>query len=109
MTGSAGAALFWLSPAGPAGADPAPVGGAAGAEAGTGACSNTDPLRRDPMIARLSDVIMNRTAEIVVALVRTVAAPRLPSAVWLPPPPKAPARSAALPLCSRTTMIRMKQ
>ena len=61
------------------------------------------------MIARLSDVIMNRIAEIVVALVRTVAAPRLPSAVWLPPPPKAPARSAALPLCSRTTMIRMKQ
>ena len=47
---------------------------------------------------------MNSTAAIVVALVSTVAAPRLPRAVWLPPPPNAPARSAALPLCSRTTV-----
>jgi hypothetical protein len=52
---------------------------------------------------------MKMTAQTVVALDSTVAAPRLPRAVWLPPPPNAPARSAALPLCSRTTMIRITQ
>src|SRR6267378_5403513 len=52
---------------------------------------------------------MNMMAHHVVALERTLAAPRGPKAVWLPAPPNAPARSAALPLCSRTTMIRTKQ
>jgi hypothetical protein len=48
---------------------------------------------------------MNITAHHVVDLDRNVAAPRGPNAVWLPDPPKAPARSAASPLCSRITMI----
>jgi len=39
---------------------------------------------------------------------RTLAAPRGPKAVWLPAPPNAPARSAALPLWSSTTMISTK-
>jgi hypothetical protein len=41
---------------------------------------------------------MNITAHQVVAFERTLAAPRGPNAVWLPAPPNAPARSAALPL-----------
>ena len=53
-----------------------------------------------------SDVTMNNAAEIVVALERSVAEPRGPKAVCDPIPPNAPARSAALPLCSKTTMIR---
>jgi hypothetical protein len=61
------------------------------------------------MMARASEVNMKRTAAMVVALERTVAAPRLPRAVWLPPPPKAPARSAHFPDCRRTTMIRIRQ
>ena len=52
---------------------------------------------------------MNMTAHHVVAFERTLAAPRGPKAVWLPAPPKAPARSAALPLWSSTTMIRTRQ
>jgi hypothetical protein len=52
---------------------------------------------------------MNMTAHHVVALERTFAAPRGPKAVWLPAPPKAPARSAALPLWSKTTMINTRQ
>src|SRR5947209_12099004 len=52
---------------------------------------------------------MNITAHQVVARERTVAAPRGPNAVWLPAPPNAPAMSAALPLCSSTTMIRKRQ
>ena len=55
------------------------------------------------------DVSMNKTAEIVVAFERSVADPRGPNAVCEPMPPKAPARSAALPLCSKTTMIRKRQ
>src|SRR5262249_15623844 len=45
----------------------------------------------------------------VVSLWRNVVAPRAPKAVWLPPPPKAPAMSAPLPCWSRTTRIRKKQ
>jgi hypothetical protein len=52
---------------------------------------------------------MNMTAHHVVALERTLAAPRGPKAVWLPAPPKAPARSAALPLWSKTTTINTRQ
>jgi hypothetical protein len=61
------------------------------------------------MMARASEVNMKRTAAMVVALERTVAAPRLPRAVWLPPPPKAPARSAPFPDWRRTTMMRIRQ
>jgi hypothetical protein len=52
---------------------------------------------------------MNMTAHHVVALERTLAAPRGPKAVWLPAPPNAPARSAALPLWSKTTTISTRQ
>src|SRR5213080_1208229 len=52
---------------------------------------------------------MNMTAHHVVAFERTLAAPRGPKAVWLPAPPNAPARSAALPLWSSTTMISTRQ
>src|SRR6267378_7881571 len=52
---------------------------------------------------------MNMMAHQVVALERTLAAPRGPKAVWLPAPPNAPARSAALPLWSSTTMISTRQ
>jgi len=52
---------------------------------------------------------MNMTAHQVVAFERTLAAPRGPKAVWLPAPPKAPARSAALPLWRSTTMISTRQ
>jgi hypothetical protein len=52
---------------------------------------------------------MNMMAHHVVAFERTLAAPRGPKAVWLPAPPKAPARSAALPLWSSTTMISTRQ
>ena len=52
------------------------------------------------------DVSMKSIAEIVVAFESSVADPRGPNAVCEPMPPKAPARSAALPLCSKTTTIR---
>jgi hypothetical protein len=52
---------------------------------------------------------MNMTAHHVVALESTLAAPRGPKAVWLPAPPNAPARSAALPLWSKTTTINTRQ
>jgi hypothetical protein len=52
---------------------------------------------------------MNMTAHQVVARERNVVAPRGPKAVWLPEPPKAPARSAASPLCSKITPINTKQ
>ena len=55
------------------------------------------------------DVSINMIAHHVVAFERNVAAPRGPNAVWLPAPPKAPARSAASPLCSNTTMIKRPQ
>ena len=58
------------------------------------------------MIDSDSDVTMNKIAEIVVAFESSVADPRGPNAVCEPIPPNAPARSAALPLCSNTTMIR---
>src|SRR5207248_7086473 len=48
-------------------------------------------------------------AETVVAFDNRVAEPRGPKAVCEPIPPNAPARSAALPLCSSTTTIKNKQ
>ncbi len=53
---------------------------------------------RSAKIARARDVIINKDAAIVVALDKTVAVPRGPNTVCDPMPPKAPARSAALPL-----------
>ena len=44
--------------------------------------------------------------EIVVAFDNNVAEPRGPNAVCEPIPPNAPAKSAAFPLCSKTTIIR---
>jgi len=64
------------------------------------------PAPRVATIESEIDVSMNKIAEIVVAFDSSVAEPRGPKAVCDPIPPKAPARSAALPLCSRTTMIR---
>jgi hypothetical protein len=48
-------------------------------------------------------------AETVVALESSVAEPRGPNAVCEPMPPNAPAKSAAFPLCSSTTMHKKKQ
>ena len=65
-----------------------------------------DPAFRVARIDSESDVIIKTTAETVVAFDNSVAEPRGPKAVCEPIPPKAPARSAALPLCRSTTMIR---
>ena len=56
----------------------------------------------------ITNVTMNTAAAIVVAFDNTVADPRGPNTVCDPMPPNAPARSAALPLCSSTTTIRNK-
>ena len=66
------------------------------------------PALRVAMIESESEVIMKIIAETVVALESSVAEPRGPKAVCEPMPPKAPARSAAFPLWSRTTMIKNK-
>src|SRR5215469_7557397 len=58
---------------------------------------------------RASAHTMNIIAHHVVALESALAAPLGPKAVWLPAPPKAPARSAALPLCKSTTTISTRQ
>jgi hypothetical protein len=54
-------------------------------------------------------VNINMIAHQVVALDKNVAAARGPKAVWLPDPPKAPARSAASPPWSRITLISTRQ
>ncbi len=73
---------------------------------------STDWLR-PPLFAACTDseieVTMKIIAAQVVALVSTVAAVRVPKAVWLPMPPKAAAISALLPLCSSTTAMRKTQ
>ena len=93
----------------------------AGAGAGAGALfagadlefsSNTEaprPALRVAMMESVIEVTMKITAEIVVAFESKVAEPRGPNAVCEPIPPNAPARSAALPLCSSMTMMRKKQ
>jgi hypothetical protein len=105
-----------------------PLDGTAGAGAGAGAAgfggavfagaffvvrsSNTDvprPAFRVAMIESVNDVTIKATAEIVVAFDSSVAEPRGPKAVCEPMPPNAPAKSAAFPLCSKTTMIRKMQ
>src|SRR5262249_54081500 len=65
--------------------------------------------RRVAIIESVSDVIMNRIAEAVVAFDSSVADPRGPKAVWDPIPPNAPAKSAAFPLCNNTTTIKNRQ
>jgi hypothetical protein len=60
------------------------------------------------LIESASEVSMNTIAHHVVARERKLVAPRGPNAVWLPAPPKAPAKSAAEPLCSMITMISTK-
>jgi len=67
------------------------------------------PAFRVAMIESVNDVTIKATAEIVVAFDSSVAEPRGPKAVWEPMPPNAPAKSAAFPLCSKTTMIRKMQ
>ena len=64
------------------------------------------PEFREARIESDSDVTIKSTAEIVVALESSVAEPRGPKVVCDPMPPNAPARSAAFPLCSNTTIIR---
>ncbi len=94
------------------------VAGAAGVVAGAGFGAGFETLSRIelpcPTALSVRSTIaiahnMNMTAHHVVALERTLAAPRGPNAVWLPAPPKAPARSAALPLWSSTTIISTRQ
>ena len=109
---------------GPAGAPACPSGvvvtlGFAGAAGVTGpdfvagldrsVTEEAVPDARDAMIASESDVTMNNPAATAVAFDRTVVDPRGPKAVWEPIPPNAPARSAALPLCSKTTTTRNTQ
>ena len=78
-------------------------------EAGPGCLSRIvlpTPACRVARIDRDREVIMNTIAEPVVAFESSVADPRGPNAVCEPIPPNAPARSAAFPLCNRTTTIR---
>jgi hypothetical protein len=67
------------------------------------------PLWREATTDSVIEVTIKMMADQVVALDRTVAAPRGPKAVWLPMPPNAAAMSPLLPLWSNTTMIRNKQ
>jgi hypothetical protein len=60
-------------------------------------------------IARTIDVIMNAVAAYRVSFDKRLAVPRGPKAVCEPMPPNAPARSAAFPLWSKTTITRKKQ
>ena len=86
--------------------------GVAGFGAGFENCCKTEPPCSTLRSTRTTNAIaqtINITAHQVVACESTVAAPRGPNAVWLPAPPKAPARSAALPLWSNTTMISTRQ
>jgi len=97
-----------------AGAGVVRLGGLAFCAAGVFRCipSRTLPdfgVPRFSRINKVSAVIMNTIAAPVVTFDRTVAVPRGPNTVWEPIPPNAPAKSAALPLCSSTTPIKMKQ
>ena len=67
------------------------------------------PVRRDAYTESVIDVIRNVAVAHAVALVKAVAAPRGPNAVWLPMPPNAAEMSPLCPLCSSTTMMRNKQ
>jgi hypothetical protein len=83
-------------------------------EVGAGCLSKIvlPPVAPDRFVAIIeseSDVTMNRIAEAVVAFESSVADPRGPNAVCEPIPPNAPAKSAAFPLCNRTTTIKNRQ
>jgi len=67
------------------------------------------PVCLEAYTDNVMDVIMNATADHVVALESALAAPRGPKAVWLPWPPNAAEMSPLLPLCSRTTTMMKKQ
>jgi hypothetical protein len=86
--------------------------GTAGAEVRVGCRSRTVPAPAPAFrVARIEseiEVSINTTVEIVVAFDSSVAEPRGPNAVCEPMPPNAPARSAALPLCSKITIIRKR-
>lgn len=69
----------------------------------------TEPGPCRPIMASTSAPNTNPTPSTVVALVKTVALPRVPNAVWLPLPPKALAMSPPLPCCRRTTSSSMRQ
>jgi hypothetical protein len=112
--GFAGAGCGGVDDCGTAGCCVAGVGAAgAGFDAGFENCCKIDPpppsTPRSTRTTMASAHTINMIAHQVVACDSTEAAPRGPNAVWLPAPPKAPARSAALPLCSSTTMINTKQ
>ena len=82
------------------------------ADAGPGCLSKIvlpTPLWRVARMERESEVTMNKIADTVVAFESSVADPRGPNAVCEPIPPNAPAKSAALPLCNRTTTIKNRQ
>ena len=75
-------------------------------------CSRTLPVLGVRLFSRMTKVravIINNEAAIVVAFDKTVAVPRGPNTVCDPIPPNAPAKSAAFPLCNRTTIIKKKQ
>lgn len=98
----------WGSPPGAAGGFTGAVG------CGLGGCfsSTVRVLVPAPRVARMAsdrEVSINSDAAMVVAFDSTVAEPRGPKAVCEPMPPKAPARSAALPLWSNTTITRKKE
>src|SRR5689334_16049814 len=103
----AGAALP-VAGAGAAGAGAAGAG-AFCAAALPGSVWITEDRGRASRIERSIEISTKPTKAPVVSLWRNVVAPRAPKAVWLPPPPKAPAMSAPLPCWSRTTRIRKKQ
>ena len=113
LAGVAGAGCCGVVDCGAAGCCVAGAGaGLAGAGAGFENCCKIEPpcsTLRSTRTTNANAQIMNITAHHVVACESTVAAPRGPNAVWLPAPPKAPARSAALPLCSSTTTISTRQ
>jgi hypothetical protein len=107
--GAVGAGVDEFGIAGAAGAG---VAGAAGLAVFENCCKTELPEAAAVEFWRMVmaiDVSINMIAHHVVALERNVAAPRGPNAVWLPAPPNAPARSAASPLCSNTTMINRPQ
>ena len=91
-----------------------PGAGAAGAAAFGAAEAGrdfemTEPFGLASMIDRIMEMATKPTNAPVVTLWRNVVAPRAPKAVWLDPPPNAPAMSAPFPCWRRTTRIRKKQ
>ena len=86
------------------------AGAAAGASVLAGAVTplTAEGASRPEKIQRPSDVSMKTTAQIVVIFDMRLCVLRGPNAVWLPPPPNAPARSAAFPDWRRMATIRTR-